>query len=108
MLRCGSTALSCGDIRARVGMNHPIRCACGTVAGALALTHRTRRALCYCRDCQSYAHALGNTDAILDADGGSDVVPTVQEAVRFHQGHEPIACLSLTSAGLLRWYARCC
>ena len=89
-------------------MDHPIRCACGTVAGAVTLTHRMRRAICYCRDCQSYAHALGNADAILDADGGSDVVPTVQEAVRFQQGHDAIACLSLTREGLLRWYARCC
>lgn len=89
-------------------MHHPLRCACGTVSGSVAVAAARGRAICYCRDCQSYAYALGAADAVLDADGGSDVVPTLQETVRIERGHDAIACLSLSERGLLRWYAQCC
>jgi len=89
-------------------MEHLLRCACGTVAGTVTVAHPIGRAICYCRDCQSYAHVLNKAAEILDGDGGSDVAPTVQGALHFHQGREAIACLSLTEGGLLRWYARCC
>lgn len=89
-------------------MEHPIRCACGVVRGTISVARPIGRAICYCRDCQTYAHALGGARAILDADGGSDVAPTVQHAIRITQGHDAIACLSLTDNGLLRWHSRCC
>jgi len=87
---------------------HPIRCRCGTVAGSVAVAHRSGRAICYCRDCQTYAQALGKAAEILDDDGGTDVMPTLQHAVEIAQGRDAIACVSLTERGLLRWYARCC
>ena len=66
------------------------------------------RAACYCRDCQAYAHALGNPGQVLDAQGGTDIVATLQQHLRFTEGIETLACLSLTEKGLLRWHASCC
>ena len=63
---------------------------------------------CYCRDCQAFAHALGNPGAILDKLGGTDIVATLQQYVTFTKGTEALACLSLSERGLLRWYANCC
>jgi hypothetical protein len=64
--------------------------------------------VCYCKDCQAFAHVLGNADTILDEMGGTDVVATLPKRVRFTRGVEALACLSLTERGLLRWYASCC
>jgi len=89
-------------------MSHPLRCRCGTVRGELSSTQRTLHAVCYCRDCQAFAHALGEAGAILDDAGGTEVVATRAGNVRFTAGTEALACLSLTERGLLRWYARCC
>ncbi len=66
------------------------------------------RAICYCRDCQAYAEALGEPEKILDTNGGTDVVASLQEHVRLTAGVDRLACLSLTERGLLRWYADCC
>jgi hypothetical protein len=45
---------------------------------------------------------------VLDELGGTDVVTTLQQHLRFTQGKEHLACLSLSEQGLLRWYASCC
>jgi hypothetical protein len=66
------------------------------------------RGICYCRDCQAYAHALGNASAVLDPLGGTDVVATLPKRVRIATGADALACLSLTDRGMLRWYASCC
>ena len=51
------------------------RCRCGEVRGFVAdASPRTvNRVVCYCDDCQAFAHRLGRAD-LLDAHGGSDVV----------------------------------
>jgi hypothetical protein len=64
--------------------------------------------VCYCADCQAYAHALGQGAAVLDAQGGSSIVASLQQHVAFHQGADALACLALTERGIWRWYARCC
>ena len=89
-------------------MSHPLRCRCGTVQGELLRPERTLHAVCYCRDCQAYAHALGEAPAILDDAGGTAVIATHAGNVRFTAGINALACLSLTEKGLLRWYAGCC
>lgn len=66
------------------------------------------RFVCYCRDCQAYAHALGNPAQVLDAAGGTDVIATVQQHLHFTQGAQALACLSLSGRGIYRWYASCC
>ncbi len=89
-------------------MNRPLRCRCGTLKGNVSHPERVNRGVCYCKDCQAYAHFLGKTDDILDEMGGTDVVATLSKYVTFTQGTEALACMSLTENGLLRWYASCC
>lgn len=88
-------------------MIHPIRCRCGTLRGELNVTGSAVRAACYCRDCQAYARALG-AQGVLDPAGGTEVVASLPQHVRFTHGIERLACLSLSPNGLLRWYASCC
>lgn len=89
-------------------MDHPLHCRCGTLRGCVSHSGKANRAVCYCKDCQAYAHALGRSGDILDEMGGTDVVATLAKYVTFTQGIEALACLSLSPNGLLRWYAKCC
>ncbi|MBE9030497.1 hypothetical protein IQ266_12220 [filamentous cyanobacterium LEGE 11480] len=89
-------------------MSHPIQCCCGKLQGHLADIKLTNRVKCYCRDCQAFAHFLGDSGAILDRLGGSDIVQTLPKNVSFTQGTEFLACMRLTENGLLRWYSSCC
>lgn len=89
-------------------MNHPLRCQCGTLQGHVSHTETVCRGVCYCKDCQAYAHFLGKADEILGEMGGSDVVATLPQHVTFTQGVERLTCMSLSDKGMLRWYASCC
>ena len=89
-------------------MNHPLRCQCGTLQGRVSHTELVCRGVCYCKDCQAYAHFLGKADEMLDEMGGSDVVATLPQYVSFTQGVEALTCMSLSDRGMLRWYASCC
>jgi len=88
----------------------PIRCRCGNLRGvARALSPTTgNRVVCYCDDCQSFAHFLGRADEILDAHGGTDIFQTSPVRVEFDEGHEHLACMQLTPDGICRWYVSCC
>lgn len=85
----------------------PLRCRCGAVKGELDAGRAYTRATCYCKDCRAYARFLG-VPGVLDAAGGTDVVPIPPGAVRFTDGSEHVACMSLSPKGILRWYAACC
>jgi Family of unknown function (DUF6151) len=89
-------------------MRHPLECKCGVIKGVVAGTSRANHGICYCRDCQAYAHFLGSTAAILDARGGSEIVQVLPSNVILTQGLGSLACMRLTPKGLLRWYASCC
>lgn len=89
-------------------MNHPLRCRCGTLRGQVSHPGKVSRGVCYCKDCQAFAHFLGTTGDILDERGGTDVVATLPQHVSFTQGVERLACMSLSEKGMLRWYANCC
>ena len=82
-------------------------CRCGTLRGEIEPRAVYARATCYCRDCQAFARALGREE-VLDAEGGTDIVAMLPADVRFTDGIDQLACLSLSPKGLLRWYARCC
>jgi hypothetical protein len=86
-----------------------LRCRCGEVRGvATGLSPRTvNRVVCYCDDCQAFAHQLGRAD-LLDPQGGSDIVQMAPSALSFTQGHHHIVGLRLKPNGLYRWYAKCC
>ena len=85
----------------------PIRCRCGTLRGYLSHPVKARRAVCYCKDCQAFAHFLG-ANGILDEKGGTEVIQALPGNVHFTDGTDALACMRLTKKGLLRWYAGCC
>lgn len=89
-------------------MNHPLRCQCGTLQGYVSRPEMACRGVCYCKDCQAYAHFLGKAEEMLDEMGGSDVIATLPQNVTFTQGLETLTCMSLSTRGMLRWYASCC
>lgn len=89
-------------------MNHPLQCRCGTIKGYISHPQGVNRCVCYCRDCQAFAHFLGRAGEILDAQGGTDVIQTCSANVTLTQGREALACVRLSGKGLLRWYAACC
>ena len=86
-----------------------LRCRCGKVEGHLtdASPATTTRVLCYCDDCQAYAHWLGRAD-LLDEHGGSDLVQVAPAALHFDRGADQIRGFRLSPKGLYRWYAICC
>ena len=86
-----------------------LRCRCGEVRGSVAdASPRTvNRVVCYCDDCQAFAHHLGRAD-LLDAHGGSDIVQLAPGSLSFVQGQDRIVGLRLSPKGLFRWYTRCC
>jgi hypothetical protein len=63
--------------------------------------------VCYCDDCQAFAHALHRQD-LLDQAGGSELFGTTPASVTLDQGVEQLRCLRLTPSGMLRWYWHCC
>jgi hypothetical protein len=85
------------------------RCRCGEVRGSVTnpSPRTVNRVVCYCDDCQAFAHQLGRAD-LLDARGGTDIVQLAPASLKFTQGQSRIVGLRLTSNGLFRWYASCC
>jgi hypothetical protein len=88
----------------------PIRCECGQLR---AVAHdvtpaRSNRVMCYCDDCQAFAHFLGRQDQVLDPQGGSDIVQMSAANIEWTQGREQLACVRLSDKGVARWYAGCC
>src|SRR3974390_617321 len=89
-------------------MSHPVGCRCGVVRGVLGDSRDAIRVVCYCKDCQAFAHFLGSWEQVLDERGGSDIVQVLPKSLTFTQGVQSLACMRLTPKGLLRWYASCC
>ena len=88
--------------------HHLLRCRCGTVRGTVRLP-AFGRAVCYCKDCRTYAYFLRREHEVLDDAGGTQVVATLPQRVRFEpEGLDALACMSLSERGVLRWYASCC
>jgi hypothetical protein len=89
-------------------MGHPLQCRCGTIKGTVENSRSGNRAVCYCKDCQAFAHFLGRPGDVLDERGGSEVVQILPRLITFTAGVEALACVRLTPKGLLRWYSGCC
>ncbi|MBY0371355.1 hypothetical protein K2X33_11755 [bacterium] len=87
-----------------------LRCKCGALRGAAhGLSPKTGlRSVCYCNDCQAYAHFLGRASDILDADGGTDIFPVQPAQLEITLGHENLTCVRLSEKGMYRWYTDCC
>jgi hypothetical protein len=87
-----------------------LQCHCGAVRGSArgVAPRTTNHCICYCQDCQAFAHFLGRADEVLDAHGGTEIVQMSQANVSFAEGLDRIACVRLTDKGMIRWYAQCC
>ena len=90
--------------------NLAIRCQCGCVVGrATDLSPNAgRRVVCYCDDCQAFADQLGQREAVLDSNGGTEIFQMSPAALTVSRGLDRLACLKLTPRGPLRWYTDCC
>jgi hypothetical protein len=64
--------------------------------------------ICYCDDCQAFAHFLERAEETLDRDGGTDIFGMSAARLGITAGADRLACMRLSPKGLLRWYARCC
>jgi hypothetical protein len=64
------------------------------------------RFVCYCKDCQAFAHFLGRPD-VLDPAGGTDIFQMPPGRVRLIAGTDVVRCLRLSDK-VLRWYTDCC
>ncbi len=86
-----------------------LACRCGGVHGVLrrASPSAVNHCICYCDDCQAFAHHLGRAD-LLDVHGGSDIVQAAPADVSFDRGAESILGVRLSEKGMFRWFSGCC
>ncbi|MEJ1934546.1 DUF6151 family protein [Nostoc sp. NIES-2111] len=84
-------------------------CHCGAVRGTVGSTGpgAVNRVVCYCDDCQAFAHWLGRSD-LLDQSGGSDIVQLAPASMAFTDGETNVAGIRLSPRGLFRFYTSCC
>jgi hypothetical protein len=87
----------------------PLRCACGKLRGtAVAVSPSSGcRVVCYCNDCQAYAHFLARP-GITDEWGGTDIFQMAPANVRITQGVDALSCVRLSAKGMYRWYCGSC
>src|SRR4051812_1001825 len=95
--------------RVQMAKEVQVRCRCGEVVGVVtnASPQKVNRVICYCDDCQAFAHHLGRAD-LLNAQGGSDIVQVAPASLTFIKGQNRIAGVRLTPKGLFRWHTTCC
>lgn len=86
----------------------PLRCRCGHLRGLARDVSPTAgfRLVCYCEDCQAFAHVLQRPD-VLDAAGGTDIFQMPPGRFSLTAGTDALRCVSF-SGKVLRWYAECC
>lgn len=86
-----------------------IQCECGAFRAKLkAFPNNTPgRLVCYCDDCQKYLHHLKRSD-LLDANGGTEVIPAYPADVQILQGLEQLKCTRLSATGTFRFSTSCC
>jgi hypothetical protein len=86
-----------------------LRCRCGEVVGRVenASPQKVNRVVCYCDDCQAFAHQLGRAD-LLNRQGGTDIIQVAPAALTILKGRQHIAGLRLSPKGLFRFYTTCC
>jgi Family of unknown function (DUF6151) len=87
-----------------------IRCSCGTLQGVArdVSPGAGNHAVCYCDDCQAFAHFLDRAADVLDPHGGTEIFQMSPAQIALTAGTERLACMRLSPRGLCRWYASCC
>lgn len=90
--------------------NIELSCTCGKVQGSIVESEQPkgRRLICYCRDCQTFAHFLGAAKDTLNEQGGTDIYQVAPRQMTISQGAEHLRCVRLSPKGLFRWYTDCC
>lgn len=87
------------------------QCRCGSVKGVAhdAGASMGVRVVCYCADCQAFAHYLNCEDEFLDAAGGTDIYQTSPSRLEITEGLDRLKCVVVgPEARLHRFYAACC
>jgi hypothetical protein len=86
----------------------PLRCRCGSIRGVASDVSPSSgfRFVCYCKDCQAFAHFLDRAD-VLDFAGGTDIFHMPPGRVKLTAGTDAMRCLRLSNK-VLRWYTECC
>ena len=86
-----------------------LKCRCGEVEGVLTDISPTNciHLVCYCDDCQAFAHQLGHDADILDEHGGTEVVQITPRQIRVNAGIDHLKSMRLRPGGLLRWHTDC-
>lgn len=91
-------------------MDLPLQCSCGSVSGVVKgiRPSKANHGVCYCNDCQSFAHFLGQPPTFLDDNAGTHLVQVSPRRLHLRSGLDHVACVRLRPGGLMRWYASCC
>lgn len=86
-----------------------IQCDCGAFQAELTHfpSHSPGRLMCYCADCQSFLEKIDRKD-LLDAYGGTEVIPVYPNEIRILKGEDQLVCNRLSPQGLFRWSTCCC
>jgi hypothetical protein len=87
----------------------PLRCRCGHLRGVASVTWPSAglRFICYCKDCQAFAHFLKRPDVLDDA-GGTDIFQMPVGRIKLTAGTDAVRCVRLSANGVYRWYSDCC
>jgi hypothetical protein len=64
--------------------------------------------MCYCDDCQVFAHYLERAGDVLDVHGGTEAFPMLPAQITISEGASQLRAVRLGPKGLYRWYAGCC
>ena len=91
-------------------MNVDFSCRCGTLHGKLVDVSpgAVNRLVCYCDDCQAFAHFLEHPDEVLDEHGGTEIMQMAPSCLKIEGGRDQLACVRFSEKGPFRWYAACC
>jgi hypothetical protein len=86
-----------------------IQCECGKFRAELVAFPKSTpgRLKCYCDDCQSYLHYLNRAD-LLDANGGTEIIPYYPADVKVLAGGDLLKCVRLSPKGMYRFATTCC
>jgi len=86
-----------------------IQCECGKFRAELTKFPKNTpgRLVCYCDDCQSYLHYLKRAD-LLDANGGTEIIPNYPADVKILAGKEFVKCTRVKPDGMFRFSTTCC
>lgn len=85
-----------------------LACRCGKVTGRAQMQPLRQRVVCYCKDCQAFAHFLERPAELLDPWGGTDIFQITPSQLSIESGKEHIAAMRLSPKGLYRFHTTCC